>query len=175
MTRFPDDAFVAVAEIVRAVGLRGEVKLYPLLDWYEPLLDADVLVRGDGSALEIERWRAVSGGVVVRIAGISDRDEAESVVGERIGFLRGRYRDAGFPRPAGGLPFRYVGREVVTRTGEEVGVVDEVRLYGPQFTLVIPAQGGEILIPAVAPILVENDELEGPLVIDPPEGLLDAD
>ena len=33
---------------------------------------------------------------------------------------------------------------------------------------------GEILIPAVAPILRPADGLDGDLVIDPPEGLLDA-
>jgi ribosomal 30S subunit maturation factor RimM len=59
-------------------------------------------------------------------------------------------------------------------TGEAVGRVDEVRRYGWQITLVIRHGGQEILIPAVAPILNPDTGLEGPLLIDPPEGLLDV-
>ena len=82
-----------------------------------------------------------------------------------------------FPRPPEGLPFRYLGRDVVTRAGEAIGEVEEVRFTGSQYLLVIPSRDGtgpEILIPAVAPILVEDDGVGGPLVIDPPEGLLDV-
>ena len=58
--------------------------------------------------------------------------------------------------------------------GDVVGTVDEVRRIGPQFLLVIPDGAREILIPAVAAILRPDDGLTGPLVIDPPEGLLDV-
>jgi hypothetical protein len=42
------------------------------------------------------------------------------------------------------------------------------------YLLVVPVEGGEILVPSVEPILRFDDALEGPLVIDPPEGLLDV-
>jgi ribosomal 30S subunit maturation factor RimM len=65
---------------------------------------------------------------------------------------------------------------VVTLASSTVGTVAEVRLTGGGFLLVIPdpTRGGEILVPAVAPILAPDDGLEGDLVIDPPEGLLDV-
>jgi hypothetical protein len=49
-----------------------------------------------------------------------------------------------------------------------------VRLAGHQFLLVIPVGDGEILVPAVEPILQPDHRLDGALVIDPPEGLLDV-
>jgi hypothetical protein len=49
-----------------------------------------------------------------------------------------------------------------------------VRLAGGQLLLVVPDDAGEILIPAVAPILRPDDGLEGDLVVDLPEGLLDV-
>ncbi len=172
MTAAAADSFVPVADVVGAVGLQGELKLYPLIDWYEPLLDADCLVWEDGRSLTIQGRRTARGGYVVLTDAAAGRDAAEVLIGRRIGFLRSRYVEPGFPRPAGGLPFRFLGRPVTTRDGVTVGIVDEVRRHGSQFTLVVPQGGEEILIPAVAPILVAGEGLDGPLVIDPPDGLL---
>jgi 16S rRNA processing protein RimM len=72
------------------------------------------------------------------------------------------------------LPFRFLGRPVDMTDGTTIGKVEEVRLYGAQFTLVLPFEGRQVLIPAVPPILRPDDALDGPLVIDPPEGLLDV-
>ncbi|MBU1073587.1 hypothetical protein KKG45_10100, partial [bacterium] len=162
--------FVPIAEVVKAVGLRGEFKVYPLLDWYEPLLGSPYLVWDDGAALEIRGRRTSGNCLVVSAAGLTDRDAAEGTIGRSVGFLRSRYIETDFPKPPGGLPFRYLGREVVTLAGESVGKVDEVRRHGPQFTLVVPGVGGETLIPAVAQILLPDEGMTGPLVIDPPEG-----
>jgi 16S rRNA processing protein RimM len=170
-----DDRFVPVAEVVKAVGLKGEVKLYPLLDFHEPLLEGDHLVWGDGTPAAVTRHRPASGGtVVITIAGCRDRAGAEALVGRELGFRRGDYLRRDFPRPAAGLPFRYLERPVVTADGRRVGTVDEVRRAGGTLLLVVPGNGGEILIPAVEPILRPDDGLEGELVVDPPEGLLDV-
>ena len=40
--------FVPVAEVVKAVGLRGQYKLYPLLDWHPPLLETGPCAGGTG-------------------------------------------------------------------------------------------------------------------------------
>jgi ribosomal 30S subunit maturation factor RimM len=49
-----------------------------------------------------------------------------------------------------------------------------VRRYAAQVLLVIEREGREALIPAVDPIVEVDDAMEGPVVADPPEGLLDA-
>jgi 16S rRNA processing protein RimM len=166
--------FVPVAEVVKAVGLKGELKLYPKLDWYEPLLETDELLWEDRTSVFCERWRAHGPCYVVMTDDASDRNEAEALVGRTIGFLRSRYADPDFPKPPRGLPFRWLGRDVVTTEGEQLGEVDEVRLHGSQYSLVIPKRGYEILIPAVPAILVAEDGLDGPLTVDLPEGLLDV-
>jgi 16S rRNA processing protein RimM len=166
--------FVAIGEIVRAVGLRGEVKLYPLIDFHEPLLASGFLEWDDGTPARLRGHRPGGGGVVIRPEGSDDRDAAEGLVGRELGFRRASYLDPAFPRPPAGLAFRFLGRRVVTGDGREVGLVDEVRRVGGQLLLVVPDGAGEILIPAVVPILREDHGLEGDLVIDPPEGLLDV-
>lgn len=167
--------FVVIGEIVRAVGLRGELKLYPLLDFHEPLLGSPFLVWNDGSPAQVQRHRVMSGGCWgLAIRGIGRREDADAMIGRELGFLAASYGDPAFPKPSGGLPFRWLGREVVTGGGDVVGVVDEVRRLGTRFMLVIPDGPREMLIPALAPILRPEDGLEGQLVIDPPEGLLDV-
>lgn len=166
--------FVVVAEAVKAVGLRGEIKLFPLIDWHEPLLEGDWLLWDDGTPFVADGWRTQGGGIVTAVEGIADRDAAEGAVGRMVGFLRSRYPERGFPKPPGGLPFRWLERPVLTVDGREIGKVDEVRDYGGGYVLVLPGPHGEILVPTVAAILRPDDGLTGPLVIDPPEGLLDA-
>ncbi len=132
------DAFVSIGEIVKAVGLKGEVKLYPLLDFHEPLLDSGFLVWQDGTPARLKQHRPSGGCVAVWPEGSDSRDRAEKLVGRELGFLRASYLDPGFPRPGGGLPFRYLGRRVVSPAGEVIGTVDEVRLAGGQLLLVMP-------------------------------------
>ena len=166
--------FVPVAEVVKAVGLKGEFKLYPLLDWYEPLLESDVLFWKEGDPVHCERWRINGPCYVVKTDDADDRDEAEGMVGRTVGFLRSRYADPDFPKPQDGLPFRWLGREVLTVEGETLGEVDEVRMPGAHYNLVVPWRGTEVLIPAVPAILVAEEGLDGPLTVDLPEGLLDV-
>ncbi len=166
--------FVPVAEVVKAVGLKGELKLYPLIDWYEPLLGTEDLLWEDQRPVHCERWRVHGPCYVVLTDDASNRDEAEGMVGRTVGFLRSRYADPDFPKPPRGLPFRWLGRNVVTSEGELLGEVDEVRLYGAQYTLIVPRGLAEIMIPAVPAILVAEDGLDGPLTVTLPEGLLDV-
>ncbi len=168
------EGFVPIAEVVKAVGLRGEVKLYPLVDFHGELLGSRYLHWRDGAAADFERGRASGDCVVAKFAGCDTREDAEAMVGRELGFAREDYLAEDFPRPPEGLPFRYLGRTVVTTAGETVGTVDEVRRYAVQVLLVLQREGREVLIPAVAPILRPDAGLDGPLVVDPPAGLLEV-
>ncbi|MGD9548491.1 MAG: ribosome maturation factor RimM [Candidatus Krumholzibacteriia bacterium] len=167
--------FVVMAEVVKAVGLRGEVKLYPLLDFHADVLDSPFALWQDGSPVECRGYRPSGSCVAIRTAGIEDRNGAEAAVGRLVGFRRSDYLRPEFPRPPEGLPFRYLGRTVVLAGGGTVGEVVEVRWNGGQLLLVIAVDGREVLVPAVPPILRPDQGLEGDLVIDPPEGLLDVE
>lgn len=166
--------FVPMAEVVKAVGLRGEIKLYPLLDFHAPVLGSRFAVWQDGTRAELESARPAGACVAVKPAGCASREAAEALIGRQIGFWREDYLDAAFPRPEGGLPFRYLGRPVRDTAGTELGVVQEVRRYASQVLLVLDLAGREVMIPAVPPILQRDDGLQGPLIVDPPEGLLDG-
>lgn len=169
------DRFVPIGEVVRPVGLRGEVKLYPLLDFHAPLLDSGYLKWQDGSRAEILRHRPAGSCLVLLARGAATREDALALVGRTLGFQAQDYLREDFPRPPQGLPFRYLGRPVVTRSGLDVGTVAEVRWTGGQLLLVVDRGTREVLIPAVPPILSPDEGIAGPLCIAPPEGLLDVD
>ena len=168
------DDFVAIADVVKAVGLKGEVKLYPLLDFHEPLLDSGYLVWEDGTPCDLVGHRQAGSCVAALPTDCRDRNRADAMVGRSVGFRRGDYLAEDFPRPDGGLAFRYLDRPVVTTGGDPVGTVSEVRRAGGQMLLVVDMENGQALIPAVEPILRASVGLEGDLVVDPPEGLLDV-
>ncbi len=174
--RLPNQ-FVIIGEIVKAIGLKGEVKLYPLLNFHTALLLSDYLVWGDGVPVALIKQRPAGSCIALKLRDVDDRDAAEVMVGRELGFMSHSYLAADFPKPDGGLPFRWLGREVQTTTGQKIGTVTEVRVAGAGHMLVVPdpeQAAREIMIPAVAPILAPEDELSGVLVIDPPEGLFDV-
>jgi len=170
-----DDVLVVVARVVKAVGMRGEVKLLPAADWHPELLGSRFLRWEDGTPVRTLGGRPQAGGWVVRIDGVLDRAGAERLVGRSLGFRRGDYLADDFPRPPAGLPFRLLGRPVVDPEGRPLGTVAAVRGEGPARLLELRGTDGRPrgLIPAVPPILRPDAGLDGPLVVDPPEGLLD--
>ncbi len=172
-----ENRFVIIGEIVKAIGLKGEVKLYPLLNYHRELLLSGSLQWQDGAAFEIARHRQAGSCEALKLNGVDDRNAAEAMVGKVLGFMSHDYLAEDFPKPDGGLPFRWLGREVRTTDDQLVGIVDEVRVAGAGHMLVLedPEEAGrELLIPAVAPILQPDDGLSGVLIVELPEGLFDV-
>jgi len=172
-----ENQFVVIGELVKAIGLKGEIKLYPLLNYYQDLLDSKFLVWADGTPAEVSRHRQAGSCRAIKVPDVHDRNGAESMVGRKLGFMSHSYLVADFPKPEAGLPFRWLGREVATASGEALGVVDEVRVAGAGYVLVLEdceQAGNRLMIPALAPILQPEDDLSGTLIVDPPEGLFDV-
>jgi 16S rRNA processing protein RimM len=172
--------FVEMGEIVRAVGLRGEIKLLISGDFDEAVMASEFLqLREQGGTLSRakilrSRWKGET--LVVGIEGISDRNAAEAAVGGLLGFSEADYDHAEFPRPEGHLPFVYSDLSVVDVSGEQLGSVEEVLCLPANRVLrVRRPDGSEVLIPVIAPVVRELD-LEGKrLVIEPLPGMLDDD
>lgn len=170
---------VEMAEIVRAVGLRGEVKLVLTGDFLEEVLVSPYLRRWRGheepveAQVESHRWKGDT--VIVKLAGVADRDAAERCVGECVGFLADDYDDPGFPRPEQPAPFLYDGLRVETVAGETVGDVLEVMVLPAHLVLRVRRRDDEVLIPVIEPVVKELDLAGQRLVIEPIAGLLDDD
>jgi 16S rRNA processing protein RimM len=167
---------VAVGQVARAHGIRGEVIVAVRTD--EPdvrfapgaRLAAEPPDRGP-LTVRVSRWH--SGKLVVAFEGVSDRTAAEGLRGTLL-----LLDTDDIPRPADPEEFydhELIGLGVVTSAGQPVGVVADVLHYGQDLLVVRredPATP-EVLVPFVGAIVPDVDVAAGRLVIDPPPGLLD--
>ena len=187
---------IAVGQIVRAHGIRGEVIVAVRTD--EPdvrfapgsVLGAEPPDRGP-LTVGAARWH--SGRLIVAFAGIGDRTGAEGLRGTLLILDSAQIPPVADPDEF--YDHELIGLGVVTAAGERVGVVADVLHHG-QDLLVIRREGApgapgrasvrgpagpaapaadEALVPFVGAIVTDVDVAAGRLVIDPPPGLLDPD
>jgi 16S rRNA processing protein RimM len=164
--------------VIRPHGIRGEVAVEVRTD--DPgqrfavgsVLDTDP---PDAGPLTVASTRWHSGRLLVTFDGIADRTGAEPLRGV---WLTVDADQVGPPEgPDEFHDHQLVGLTVVTKAGEQVGVVTDVRHHGQDLLVIEPAVGsnrrGEVLVPFVAAIAVDVDVAGGRMVIDPPTGLLD--
>lgn len=172
------DAFRCIAHIQKTHGRNGEVVAVPAHGL--PLaLRAGLEVAVVPPRLKGPRWRKVTScedsasGQLVALEGVRDLGHASQLVGRS---LLARVRD--LPR---GLLMRdadaLLGRAVRDVRRGDLGAIEEV-LRGPaQDVWVVRGPYGEVLVPAVEPIVVASDpeDLAAPLVVDLPRGMVEDD
>jgi 16S rRNA processing protein RimM len=174
--------FVELGEIVNVVGLRGEVKLLLTGNFDERILRSEFLrlERPDGRVEEVHcrGQRSRKGNLIVALEEVRDRDEAETLVGGRLGFVAADYDDPRFPRDEGWPAFAYLGCEVVTSDGRRVGLVENVLTLPANWVLqVVGDERGleEVLIPVIEDVIRERDRENRRVVIEAIPGLLDPE
>ena len=166
---------VALAQVVRPHGRRGEVKALLLTD--EPALLADLadcaLWDGRGDTPEpcrIRQCRLVRGAAIVALEGVDSIEAAERLVGRFLAVSQ----EALAPLPRGIFYAAHLaGARVVTEEGLEVGVFVGLEEAPGHDLWVVKAGGREHLIPAVAEIVRRVDVAARRITIRPPEGLLE--
>jgi 16S rRNA processing protein RimM len=175
MTRSAWDDMLVVGRIARVHGLRGDVVVTPETDFPEERFreGAEVFVdRGAGpERLVIRSSRAHLGRPILGFEGIESVEAAEALG-------RGDLRvpeDAVAPLPEGVFHHHaLVGCVVTTTSGEQVGTVARVEGSMASSLLVVDGPRGEVLVPFVSAICVAIDPAARRIVIDPPEGLVEA-
>lgn len=168
-----DPGYIEVGTVVKAQGLRGEVKIQTLSQQPEnfahyPKLTLVSKERRTPTDFTVLGQRIQGDCVIVTLAGISDRNQAESLVGCRVLLERSLLP------PIGEDEFYWhqlEGLAVVTVDGVQLGKIESIFSNGAQDILVVRQGQREYLIPLTRPIV--QGQNEGELVIDPPPGLLE--
>ena len=165
---------VAIAKIVKARGLHGELVSEILTDFPERFDDLKRVyaVCGDGkiSELEIEKFWFQKDRIVLKFVGFDSvetaetlRDceicvpESEAVTLEEDEFFDWQLEDC----------------TVETVEGEKIGIVREVMRTGGTEILIVRNADKEFLIPFANAICIEVDVENKLIKIDAPEGLLE--
>ncbi len=167
---------VAVGEVLRPHGLRGEVRVRVLTDRPEErfgglrecvLWEPDIDRR---EACHIAACRFEGETVLVKMDGIDSPEHARQLTGRLLAVNQ----TEALPAPDGRFyPWQMEGARVETRDGRVAGTFVGIETGGAQDLWVIADGERERLIPAVAEIVVEVNVAERRIVIDPPEGLLE--
>jgi 16S rRNA processing protein RimM len=166
-----------LGSIVKAVGLKGELKLLPAPDFWAGALGLNVLdlVSEDGISrrISVERFRPKGNTYIIKFAGIESRDDAEPAVGSRLDISTESLGEDDLPDEL--RPFQVMGAEVRLKSGEKAGEVVDMLLGPVQRCLIIETKEGRRAVPVVPEVVIDIDLEAGLIVIDPPEGLLDIE
>lgn len=164
---------ISIAHIMRPQGLKGEVIAVIQTDFPERFttLNSVFLLFPNGKILEstLENHWLHKDRIVLKFPNINDRNMAETL------------RDVIVKIPSSELvtlpeehyyEFDLVGCQVITNTGLELGLVQELMYTGPAPLLVVKGTK-EYLIPLAEEICYEIDIKQKKILVNPPEGLLD--
>ena len=160
--------WIVVGRVTGAWGIRGEVKVEPLTDAPHRFNSGGVLYL-DEQPTRVLGSRKQKGQFVLKLDGVEDRNRAETLAGVEISVPR----DQVSPLPAGSYyHFQIIGLEVWSEKSVKLGTVREILQTGAHDVYVVAKdQGGDLLLPAVAEVVLEVDEAHGRVVVRVPEGL----
>lgn len=161
-----EDRRVLLGSISGVYGVRGWVKIRSATEPRERIIDYapwQIARAGGWAEWRVEEGRRHGEGVVAKLAGIEDRDEAVGLVGADIAVPRSRL-------PASGEDEYYwvdlIGLKVITLEGVGLGTVERLLETGANDVLVVQ-NGRERLIPFVRGRVVHAVDLEaGVLRVD---------
>jgi len=169
---------VAIGRVAKAHGIHGELAVDPRTDHPEQrfALGSVMTARPKGAperTLTVATVRSHTGRLLVRFEEVPDRTAAEDLRGAML-----LVDTADLPRsddPDEFYDHELEGLAAELADGTRVGIVREVTHGLGGELLVLDVEGREVLVPFVKAIVTAVDIAGQRVVLDPPEGLLDAD
>ncbi len=160
--------YVAVGRVGAPWGVRGAVKVVPLVDTRERLARGrSVTIGGERRTIESSRWQ--KGMVYLKLSGVDDRGAASAL---RERFLT--VPESELEPLAEGEYYRFqlVGLEVQGESGASLGRIAEVLTTGANDVYLVRGEMGEILVPATSEVIKAVDLEKGLMVIEEVAGLI---
>lgn len=161
---------ILIGKITSAVGLKGEVKVYNYSDSVE-IYENTPEIFVDDERMKVLGVRTQKNMVILRLAGIDDRNAAEKARGREI-FVT----EEDLPElPEGEYYVRdLIGMTVVTTDGETLGEVSDVIQNTAQDLFEVRMDSGrKVLIPRVDAFVKDIDAQQRRICVQLQEGLLD--
>ena len=166
--------FVALGRLVKAHGLRGELRFLPYA-FPCPTLRKGLVVQlqdinGECRPAVVEKVRLHEPFVRITFQGISSRDQAHALRDMVVAV-----EEHQLPPLQDGEFYYYqvIGLTVLTTSGEEIGTIEQVFFSGGHDVWVVQKGKTEYMIPVTAEIVKHIDIPGKRAVIEPVDGLLD--
>jgi 16S rRNA processing protein RimM len=166
---------IRVARIGAAHGVRGEVKLWPFTQDPMAVASFGTLESEDGARrFDIESLRLVRDFLVVRLAGVADRDAADALRNLDLFVPRER-----LPEIEEANTFYYadlIGLSAVTADGATLGTVTDVHNFGAGDIIEIaPVDGGAPLMLSFTEAAVPKVDLQAKQIVVVPPAISEVD
>ncbi|HWQ79764.1 MAG TPA: ribosome maturation factor RimM [Anaerovoracaceae bacterium] len=161
---------IKVGQVVNVAGLKGELKVYHYTDYKERFEELDKVWLG--SALyKLAGVRYVKDTVILKLAGIDSRTEAEKHRGEDVSIDKADVRKL----PEGTYHiFDLIGLSVIGEDGCVLGVVSDVIKNSAQDLYEVERENkSKFLIPAVEEFILDIDLNKRTMAVRLIEGLMD--
>ncbi len=162
-----EDDIVLMGHIAGVYGVKGWLKIHShtaprdnILNYNPWLLSFE---GGAWEAREVLAGRRQGKGIVARIAGVDDRDQARLLIGTQIAIKR----DQLAPLPEGEYYWHeLIGLKVVNLQDIELGCVDHLFETGANDVLVVKGERERLIPYAVGPIVKDIDLAAGCMRVD---------
>lgn len=173
---------LTIGRVVKAHGVTGEVVVEVRTDDPDSRFTPGITLRakrsresGPGRNYVVEAVRDHGNRLLMRLAGITDRDAADGLRGSL--FVIDSDDLPPIDDPDEYYDHQLEGLRVHTTAGQHIGVVAEVLHTAAGELLAVKTDDGreELLVPFVSAIVTAVSLTDGTVEIDPPDGLLDLE
>jgi 16S rRNA processing protein RimM len=164
--------YIAIGRIVGAHGIRGEVSMVVLTEFPERFEVTEQVYLGnefEATLYSVEGYRWHKKNLLLKLEGVIDRTQAGQL---RNQFVQVPLEEV-VPLPAGEYYlFQLIGLDVITTTGEKLGVMVDVLETGANDVYIIDGKSGQILLPAIADVIKSVDFEERHMIVELMDGLI---
>ena len=167
------DDLVLIGKIVGVHGIKGANRLRSYaqsLSLFQP--GRSILLHDSGGqekSLEIKWVKPHTGTALISFAGVDDRSRAEALVGAELFIFKHELPD---PEEDAHYWFDLIGLEVYTTENEYLGRLESIIETGSNDVYVVKDDKKEVLIPALASVILAIDVRKKRMQVDLPEGLI---
>ena len=167
--RQPDE-YLVVGRVVRPHGVRGALIVEPVSKLIDSLEPGNNVFLGDDNTQELllsSRYHRDR--LMISLRGVNDRDQAEALRGMDFKI---RFKQAAPLDEHEYYYWQMIGLEAVTETGESLGKVVEILETGANDVYVVrDEEGHEILLPAIATVILNVELASGKILVHMIPGL----
>jgi 16S rRNA processing protein RimM len=157
---------IVLGKVGAVYGIKGWLKIHSFTGETDAILDYfpwSLKLGNNTQTVEITDWRKHNKGLIVKVAKVDDRDQAQALVGSEILVSEATLPDL----PQGDFYWRdLIGMSVMTTQGYDLGVVSDMMETGANDVLVVKANLNdgfskkERLIPYLFEEVVESVSIE---------------
>jgi 16S rRNA processing protein RimM len=159
---------IVIGKVVKAFGIRGEIKISPFTESFESFERSGVLVL-DESPYTVRSVRIHKRAVLATLEGVDTPEKADKLVGSLV-----KTDEQNLPPKEDDeyYWFELIGMKVSTVDGRYLGEITQITPTGANDVLHVEGAYGEVLLPMVDDIVVTVDLQNNEMTVDPLEGLI---